>query len=196
MDAKILNAFSYKIAREDHTLGNLLRMCVTGLGRRGLRACDDAVVRGSVVFVGVVWSAVATALWEAVTDLLPRFITRHLSAHPRRPRRGRTRHTRRSTHRTREAHSTSPPPPTIHPRRRIAAPRRRRELLRDPHVKFAGYKHPHPLDNDIIVRVQTAPGLHPTQALKQASKRLEDEYRVMASAFDRDVNLLKLQKDM
>ena len=26
MDAKIMNAFSYKIAREDHTLGNLLRM--------------------------------------------------------------------------------------------------------------------------------------------------------------------------
>lgn len=72
----------------------------------------------------------------------------------------------------------------------------RRELLREPRVRFAGYKHPHPLDNDIIVRVQTAPGLHPTQALTEASKRLEDEFRLLASAFDADVAKLKQQKDM
>ena len=28
IDAKVINAYSYKIAREDHTLGNLMRMCV------------------------------------------------------------------------------------------------------------------------------------------------------------------------
>jgi hypothetical protein len=39
MDAKIMNAYSYRIAREDHTLGNLLRMCV-------VRRCRSPGLRG------------------------------------------------------------------------------------------------------------------------------------------------------
>ncbi len=36
-----------------------------------------------------------------------------------------------------------------------AWPRLPRELLRDSDVKFAGYKHPHPLDVDIVLKVQS-----------------------------------------
>ena len=68
-----------------------------------------------------------------------------------------------------------------------------RELLRDTRVKFAGYKHPHPLDNDIIVRVQSAAGLPPTQALIAAAERLEGEFRLMLSAFSADAARLKRQ---
>ena len=38
LDAKVMNAYSYKIAREDHTLGHLMRMCVRLLRRLHSRA--------------------------------------------------------------------------------------------------------------------------------------------------------------
>ena len=65
-----------------------------------------------------------------------------------------------------------------------------RELLRDPRVRFAGYKHPHPLDNDILIRVQSA-GVHPTQSFGDAAARLEDEFRLISSKFDADVTKLR-----
>lgn len=55
----------------------------------------------------------------------------------------------------------------------------RMELLRDPRVRFAGYKHPHPLDNDILVRVQGSITLSPAVALEEAAKRLEAEMRLL-----------------
>lgn len=67
----------------------------------------------------------------------------------------------------------------------------RMELLRDPRVRFAGYKHPHPLDNDILVRVQTAPGVHPTQAFGEAAQRLEVEFRLISSKFAQDIARLR-----
>ena len=68
-----------------------------------------------------------------------------------------------------------------------------RELLRDPAVKFAGYKHPHPLENDIIVRVQSAVTVSVTGSLSSAAKRLEDEFRVIATAFNDEVAKHKAQ---
>lgn len=62
-----------------------------------------------------------------------------------------------------------------------------RELFRDPKVKFSGYKHPHPLDNDIIVRIQTAAGEAPAEAFIKAAKRLEDEFRYIAVRFNEEV---------
>ena len=59
--------------------------------------------------------------------------------------------------------------------------------MRDPRVKFAGYKHPHPLDNDILIRVQSAPGVHPTQSFGDAAARLEDEFRLISTKFDADI---------
>jgi DNA-directed RNA polymerase subunit L len=66
-------------------------------------------------------------------------------------------------------------------------PSSRRELLRDPAVRFAGYKHPHPLENDIVVKIQTAPGTQPTPALNDASRRLEAEFRTLLSDFKEQV---------
>ena len=56
-----------------------------------------------------------------------------------------------------------------------------RELLRDPRVKFSGYKHPHPLDNDIIIRVQTSAGCPPAAAFINAANNLEQVGRSRGS---------------
>ena len=80
-----------------------------------------------------------------------------------------------------------PPPPTrlfpffAHPRR---------ELLRDPRVKFSGYKHPHPLDNDIVIRVQTR-GCRPTEAFQDAAGHLEAEFRTLQTKFADEVRRLR-----
>jgi len=61
----------------------------------------------------------------------------------------------------------------------------RMELLRDPQVRFAGYKHPHPLENDIVVKVQTVSSTThtPTDALKASAKRLEDVFMALLADY-------------
>ena len=59
----------------------------------------------------------------------------------------------------------------------------RMEMLRDPAVRFAGYKHPHPLENDILVKVQAAPGSTPGAVLSGALKRLETEVTELQSQY-------------
>jgi len=77
--------------------------------------------------------------------------------------------------------TNAPTPPTY-------PPTHGRELLRDfARVKFAGYKHPHPLDNDILLRIQSAVGVTPATTLTDAAKRLEDEYRTLLTQFERQV---------
>lgn len=58
-----------------------------------------------------------------------------------------------------------------------------RELLRDSNVRFAGYKHPHPLENDIVIKIQTASGNQPTQVLSNAARRLEFDFRSLLKDF-------------
>lgn len=58
-----------------------------------------------------------------------------------------------------------------------------RSLLKDPKVRFAGYKHPHPLENDILVKIQTAPGYQPTAALSDSAKRLEDTFTLLQNEY-------------
>ena len=65
-----------------------------------------------------------------------------------------------------------------------------RELLRDPRVKFSGYKHPHPLDNDIVIRVQTR-GCRPTEAFQDAAGHLEAEFRTLQTKFADEVRRLR-----
>jgi DNA-directed RNA polymerase II subunit RPB11 len=43
-----------------------------------------------------------------------------------------------------------------------------RQLLLDPSVLFAGYKVPHPLENDIVIKIQTDDRSNPAEALKRA----------------------------
>jgi len=71
----------------------------------------------------------------------------------------------------------------------------RMELLRDPAVRFAGYKHPHPLDNDIVLKVQSAPGATPNQVLESSFKRLESEFTALQQSFRAQVIQLKKQEE-
>lgn len=47
-----------------------------------------------------------------------------------------------------------------------------RQLLLDPTVLFAGYKVPHPLVNDILIKIQTDDRSNPAEALKRACQLL------------------------
>jgi len=123
-DEKVPSAATFKLAREDHTMANLLRMCVRSTCCCGASYC---------------------------------------------------------------AHNTQTPPPT-QTHTHAYPPTHGRELLRDfARVKFAGYKHPHPLDNDILLRIQSAVGVTPATTLTDAAKRLEDEYRTLLTQFERQV---------
>ena len=52
----------------------------------------------------------------------------------------------------------------------------RMQLLRDPTVKFAGYKYPHPLVHKILLKIQTTSSQHlPMEALSAAIKDLSNE---------------------
>ncbi|KAI9312476.1 DNA-directed RNA polymerase [Dichotomocladium elegans] len=63
----------------------------------------------------------------------------------------------------------------------------RSQLLKDPRVMFAGYKVPHPLEHNFLVKVQTVPGTAPGQALKDATSELISEINTLKNKFDMDV---------
>ena len=54
-------------------------------------------------------------------------------------------------------------------------------LLRNPKVRFAAYRKPHPLENKIEIKIQTNGAITPSAALKEAlsnlSQDLDDCYR-------------------
>ncbi|KAG2226101.1 hypothetical protein INT45_011718 [Circinella minor] len=63
----------------------------------------------------------------------------------------------------------------------------RAQLLKDPRVLFAGYKVPHPLEHNFLIKVQTVPGTAPGQALKDATSELISEINTLKNKFDMDV---------
>ncbi|KAI9489310.1 DNA-directed RNA polymerase [Zychaea mexicana] len=63
----------------------------------------------------------------------------------------------------------------------------RTQLLKDPRVLFAGYKVPHPLEHNFLIKVQTVPGTAPGQALKDATSELISEINTLKNKFDMDV---------
>lgn len=65
-------------------------------------------------------------------------------------------------------------------------------MLRDPNVKFAAYQHPHPLDNDIVLKVHASSAIKPTEAVAAASDRLELELRHLQAQFRKDVQERRL----
>eukprot|EP01138_Halocafeteria_seosinensis_P016334 gb/GECG01016665.1/.p1 GENE.gb/GECG01016665.1/~~gb/GECG01016665.1/.p1 ORF type:complete len:128 (+),score=23.94 gb/GECG01016665.1/:1-384(+) len=75
----------------------------------------------------------------------------------------------------------------------------RLELLRDPSVKFAGYRLHHPLENDISIKVQTSSNSDPWQATIQAAARLDDEFRAIENklkeTFSREEHMEETQFD-
>lgn len=62
-----------------------------------------------------------------------------------------------------------------------------RQLLKDPRVLFAGYKVPHPLEHNFVIKVQTVPGTSPGKALKDATSELISEVNALKNKFDMEV---------
>lgn len=61
------------------------------------------------------------------------------------------------------------------------------QLLKDPRVLFAGYKVPHPLEHNFVIKVQTVPGTSPGKALKDATSELISEVNALKNKFDMEV---------
>jgi DNA-directed RNA polymerase II subunit RPB11 len=59
----------------------------------------------------------------------------------------------------------------------------RHQLLRDPEVLFGGYQVPHPLENFIVIKVQTTPKSTPENALKGALEDLNNELASIEQGF-------------
>eukprot|EP00117_Sycon_ciliatum_P028369 scpid96978/ scgid22811/ DNA-directed RNA polymerase II subunit RPB11; DNA-directed RNA polymerase II subunit J; RNA polymerase II 13.3 kDa subunit; RPB14 len=59
----------------------------------------------------------------------------------------------------------------------------RAQLLRDPKVIFAGYRVPHPLENKLIIRVQTTPDYTPQEAFSNAITDLTSEISLLEERF-------------
>ena len=59
-----------------------------------------------------------------------------------------------------------------------------RQLLRDPSVRYAGYRMPHPLIFDTHLKIETMDrNVTPKQALKQSLKDLQKETELLENEF-------------
>ncbi|KAL9577280.1 MAG: hypothetical protein Q9212_006467 [Teloschistes hypoglaucus] len=68
----------------------------------------------------------------------------------------------------------------------------RARLLQSSHVLFSGYKVPHPLFSNFILRVQTDGTLTPRQALLQACKDLVTDLGLLSREFTKEWELRKM----
>ncbi|XP_054155051.1 DNA-directed RNA polymerase II subunit RPB11-a-like isoform X1 [Oppia nitens] len=59
----------------------------------------------------------------------------------------------------------------------------RMQLLKDPQVLFAGYKVPHPLTHEFVLRVQTSADYSPQEALLNAITDLISELSLLEERF-------------
>jgi DNA-directed RNA polymerase II subunit RPB11 len=57
------------------------------------------------------------------------------------------------------------------------------QLLLDPTVLFAGYQVPHPLENDIIIKIQTDERSNPADAFKRACQQLINQTLLIKQQF-------------
>ncbi len=64
-----------------------------------------------------------------------------------------------------------------------------RQLLKNPRVIFAGYKMPHPLEHEILIKVQTTPDTTPLEVLEQAMKQLLQETDLLKTRFENELTL-------
>lgn len=62
---------------------------------------------------------------------------------------------------------------------------RYRQSLRDPNVTFSGYRHPHPLNYDIVVRIQTNDASSPVEALANCLDDLSTVFDELVKKFRR-----------
>ncbi|XP_074642164.1 DNA-directed RNA polymerase II subunit RPB11-like [Tubulanus polymorphus] len=59
----------------------------------------------------------------------------------------------------------------------------RGQLLKDPQVLFAGYKVPHPLEHQFVLRIQTSPDYSPQEAFQNAITDLISEVSLLEEQF-------------
>ena len=72
----------------------------------------------------------------------------------------------------------------------------RLQLLRDDTVFFAGYKLPHPLQQDCLVKIQTKDHpASPVKALTTACEDLRVEFEDLKEKFEEQLRALKAQRD-
>lgn len=57
------------------------------------------------------------------------------------------------------------------------------QLLKDPHVLFAGYKVPHPLEHKFVIRIQTTSDYTPHEAFMHAITDLIAELSLFEERF-------------
>ncbi|KAI9218893.1 DNA-directed RNA polymerase II 13.6 kDa polypeptide [Blastocladiella britannica] len=69
-------------------------------------------------------------------------------------------------------------------------------LLRDEDVLFAGYKHPHPLEYHIVLKLQTSTHIKPIDALKRSIERLILELATLKERFMAEVARVKTAKNL
>ncbi len=67
----------------------------------------------------------------------------------------------------------------------------RMQLHQDHEVQFSGYKHPHPLDYHILVKVQTTNKSSPIMAMNGAIKDLTDEITSIRESFQAEVERVR-----
>eukprot|EP01133_Synstelium_polycarpum_P007382 gene7382-8603_t len=68
----------------------------------------------------------------------------------------------------------------------------KKQLVGDSDVKFAGYRMPHPLDHNIVIRIQTYPHSTPIQALEGSIHCLIDEFSKLELQFIERDNFIKI----
>ncbi|RDL41209.1 RBP11-like subunits of RNA polymerase [Venustampulla echinocandica] len=68
----------------------------------------------------------------------------------------------------------------------------RSQLLKDPHVIFAGYKVPHPLFASFELRIQTDGGITPKEALVNGCKSLVGDLEILSREFTKEYELRKM----
>lgn len=59
----------------------------------------------------------------------------------------------------------------------------RNQLLKDPHVLFAGYKNPHPLEHKFVLRIQTTSDYTPQEAFMNAITDVISELSLFEERF-------------
>lgn len=56
-------------------------------------------------------------------------------------------------------------------------------MLKDPHVLFAGYKNPHPLEHKFVIRIQTTSQYSPQDAFMNAITDVISELSLFEERF-------------
>ncbi|KAI9204155.1 DNA-directed RNA polymerase [Polychytrium aggregatum] len=65
----------------------------------------------------------------------------------------------------------------------------RMQLLKNPKVLFAGYKIPHPLEHNFVLKIQTTPDTSPLDVLRQEFRNLETEINSIKTKFENELTL-------